>query len=244
MKDNQKRELVTKNPFLIQRCELEYDPLKLRYDYMGSSEFECGYQAKALREMFTGTLVVENCSVNIFGKKVSFWMIACNDFDFAAYHNVINGLAEKKWSLQEPTYLDLVLKKKLGIVSHEEAERWSFVDRIVAWFDFHNQVLFAHDEAVTRLLLKALLQIKEKWLTPDPPKIVKFKRDLERVKAILKRSGKEWFSLDRVEDCGKDGVRVWLNPYEQQIHDWGWFTLQDLRDWAHNKGPIMKRVAQ
>jgi len=32
----------------------------------------------------------------------------------------------------------------------------------------------------------------------------------------------------------------WLNPMEQKIHNYGWFTVEDLLLWAENKGPIPK----
>ena len=47
--------LKNARPTLIQRCEFDGDTL--RYDYMGSTEFEVGNQAKCLKEMFKEELV-------------------------------------------------------------------------------------------------------------------------------------------------------------------------------------------
>ncbi|OGZ09911.1 MAG: hypothetical protein A3D65_00085 [Candidatus Lloydbacteria bacterium RIFCSPHIGHO2_02_FULL_50_13] len=48
-------------PWLIQRCKLEDG--KFSYDYMVSSEFECGDQAKALKTLFKGKVALAETSV-------------------------------------------------------------------------------------------------------------------------------------------------------------------------------------
>ena len=34
-------------------------------------------------------------------------------------------------------------------------------------------------------------------------------------------------------------VMFFLNPMEQEIYHSGWFTVEQLREWAENKGPVM-----
>jgi hypothetical protein len=36
----------------------------------------------------------------------------------------------------------------------------------------------------------------------------------------------------------------WLNPREQDIHNYGWFTVEELKQWAENKGPVMMTKKQ
>lgn len=57
---------------------------------------------------------------------------------------------------------------------------------------------------------------------------------------LLREAGKDWYSLSRC--CrGEDGVlRVWLNPAEQRKYNFGWFTIDELREWAEGKGPIVR----
>jgi hypothetical protein len=56
---------------------------------------------------------------------------------------------------------------------------------------------------------------------------------------ILRKAGKGYFACS--PSILKDGkIRFWLNPYEQDRNNFGWYTLRDLRLWAQNKGPIPK----
>ena len=65
----------------------------------------------------------------------------------------------------------------------------------------------------------------------------------------LKKAGKRYYALSpRWADLisTRDGdvktahkVMFWLNPMEQEIHNAGWFTVEQLDEWAQNKGPVM-----
>lgn len=62
----------------------------------------------------------------------------------------------------------------------------------------------------------------------------------------LEKSGKRWFALSPRWSKGfdvktKHSVVFWLNPCEQQIHNFGWFTVEDLELWADSKGPCMTK---
>jgi hypothetical protein len=35
-------------------------------------------------------------------------------------------------------------------------------------------------------------------------------------------------------------VMFFLNPYDQHNHNFGWFTVEELRDWMQGKGPVFK----
>lgn len=60
-----------------------------------------------------------------------------------------------------------------------------------------------------------------------------------KIKKILDRAGKKYFALSpRWKDENKKEVIFWLNPYYQDIDNFGWFTVDDLKDWAKGKGKI------
>lgn len=56
----------------------------------------------------------------------------------------------------------------------------------------------------------------------------------------LRQAGCRWFALSpRWADETEQSLVFWLNPYEQQDHHAGWFTPEDLRQWAKGYGPVM-----
>ena len=58
----------------------------------------------------------------------------------------------------------------------------------------------------------------------------------------LRDSGKNWFALSprwkNKSDKSAYEVTFWLNPTEQDRNNYGQFTVEDLRLWIDNKGPI------
>lgn len=68
------------------------------------------------------------------------------------------------------------------------------------------------------------------------------------IEQLLKASGKRWFALSprwasnmRNEVKSEYPVVFWLNPMEQDRNNFGWYTVEDLKLWAQNRGPIPKR---
>lgn len=65
------------------------------------------------------------------------------------------------------------------------------------------------------------------------------------VEAILRKAGKRWFALSpRWKNWPNGEVVFWLNPMEQDRHNYGWFSPEDLLAWAEDKGPIPMTAAQ
>ena len=63
----------------------------------------------------------------------------------------------------------------------------------------------------------------------------------EKIKSKLRKSGKDWYSLDTINEF--DGEwHIWLNPKEQHKYNYGWYTIEDLSDWLNDKGKIMKTI--
>lgn len=68
--------------------------------------------------------------------------------------------------------------------------------------------------------------------------------DASGIEEILKKAGKRYFALSPRRDNSKEaGIVMWLNPMEQDKHNYGWFDLNELRQWAKDEGPIpMKKT--
>jgi hypothetical protein len=63
-------------------------------------------------------------------------------------------------------------------------------------------------------------------------------RLLEEVKMVLRDQRKEWHSLESWQ--WMDGeVRFWLNPRDQELYNSGWYTIDQLIEWSHNRGAVM-----
>jgi hypothetical protein len=58
-----------------------------------------------------------------------------------------------------------------------------------------------------------------------------------RIEELLLKAGKKFLSL-RPRRQPDGGLQFWLNPYDQDKTNFGWFTLDDLKAWAEDKGPI------
>lgn len=56
-----------------------------------------------------------------------------------------------------------------------------------------------------------------------------------------KRAGKAYFALSPGwKDKSEKEIHFWLNPYEQDKYNAGWYSLTELRQWFKNEGPIIK----
>lgn len=73
--------------------------------------------------------------------------------------------------------------------------------------------------------------------------------DATGIKAKLKENGRGFYALsprwisDIKKAKSKYDVVYWLNPAEQQKYNFGWFTVEDLEQWAEGTGPIMMEKA-
>src|SRR3989344_2427784 len=229
--------LKNARPTLIQRCEFDGDTL--RYDYMGSTEFEVGNQAKCLKEMFKEELVKRITGTEWRGKKLVFRLVAPRSFDFDSYKPVLQGLVNNEWRLQESLYMDKALTA--FFLPPARGREGCALYKVDAWFDFVNGVFFTYTKDKAKKLIHLLEDVKAKWAKPaepDSPEVAKLEAGLEELKPRLWRAGKDWFSLNLVRVLG--GVpKVWLNPMEQNKYDNGWFTLAELEEWLHDRGPVM-----
>lgn len=83
-------------------------------------------------------------------------------------------------------------------------------------------------------------KIKEKMRRDDASDYRLMKAMAETgIEKILKAAGKRYYVLSPSwKDDKETEIRFLLNPCEQKENNYGWFSLQDLKDWAEGKGPI------
>ncbi|AJF60934.1 TPA: hypothetical protein HA239_03170 [Candidatus Woesearchaeota archaeon] len=59
---------------------------------------------------------------------------------------------------------------------------------------------------------------------------------------LLEKGGKEYFALS-IRGLGENGKpRWWLYPEQQDRYEAGWYSTEDLKLWAKNKGPVMREA--
>ena len=77
----------------------------------------------------------------------------------------------------------------------------------------------------------------------DYQKLQKVAFKKTKIEKILKKAGKDYYALvPRWDNEEKTEVKYWLNPRDQENVNYGWFSLEDLKLWAKNKGPIPKTI--
>lgn len=223
-----RHELTTLTPKYIQRCEVSEESIV--YDYMGSSEFEVGDQAKSLKRIFASGITEYTVSVPYGEENIVFGLVAGKDFPSEKYGEVIKAIIDKSFYLKEPPYLDHAIDSAFNPYAFKIKDQ--FVRHPNAWLDFTNDVFFTIDADVAANLIPRLEQIKVKWETPEPEHIQKFKAETKEVEEALREKGIWLFFLGNYADI--DGTpHAWLNSGE----DYGWFTLEELRGWS-GKGKV------
>jgi len=64
----------------------------------------------------------------------------------------------------------------------------------------------------------------------------------EKLLKTLTKAGKQWYSLGKslAWDHRTGKLIVWLNPMEQGLYQAGWFGIEDLKEWAKDKGAVLR----
>lgn len=61
------------------------------------------------------------------------------------------------------------------------------------------------------------------------------------IEEVLKDAGKHYYALSPAwTDESQTAVRFYLNPREQKKFNFGWYTVDQLKAWANDAGPILK----
>lgn len=94
--------------------------------------------------------------------------------------------------------------------------------------------------AITSLLPK---EIDEGMTSSDLNyKALQKAKDDTGIEKILADAGKRYYALSpRWKDASKTEVVFWLNPMEQHLYNYGNFSVDDLKLWAKNLGPIIMK---
>lgn len=226
---------------LVQRCDIrpieDGGEIKIRYQYMGMSVFECGDQSKSLKRIFERGMAIHKVEAYFAyaEKNINIYLVAGKHFPLARYQPFVEDLINDNARTSEPTWM------KENIIKAKYPLEEKYHNQVDAWFDFENDVILILDIIQAQQVVSALSKIEKIWNTPDPPELKEFKKQLEKVKRKLKKAGMEWYSLDSVRQLDGE-YKVWLNPSEQQKHNCGWFNIKDLELWAKNKGQIVISV--
>lgn len=147
---------MLEKPWLVQRCEIRDG--RLRYDYMGSTEFEVGNQAKSIKRIFEKGVCLAQTNVFVGDKELRVHMIAAKGFPFAEYQYFLQRFAEGEFRLQESTYFDDAVKRAVGLTVDAP---WSLDTN--AWFDFKNDVLWTLNRVDCDALVVRLKELVLKW---------------------------------------------------------------------------------
>lgn len=83
---------------------------------------------------------------------------------------------------------------------------------------------------------------------------IKERAEATGIEKKLEAAGKRWFALrpgcllvsrrDGELVQTKYDVMFWLNPMDQHINNYGWFTVEELEQWAENRGPVVSPPPQ
>ena len=61
------------------------------------------------------------------------------------------------------------------------------------------------------------------------------------IEELLTKAGKRWYALSpRWANEEKTAVKFWLNPCEQDKYNAAWLTVEELAQWAEERGPVVK----
>jgi hypothetical protein len=65
--------------------------------------------------------------------------------------------------------------------------------------------------------------------------------DATGIEEYLKEHGKRYYALSpRWSNDEETEIHWYLNPMEQKLYNYGNFTLKELKEWAHDEGPVIK----
>jgi len=91
--------------------------------------------------------------------------------------------------------------------------------------------------------------VRDHWLESDRDRRALLEASAATgIEGRLKEAGRRFFALsprwaDKSDKDTKHPVMYWLNPMEQRENNAGWFSVEELEQWAEGKGPIIKETA-
>jgi hypothetical protein len=63
------------------------------------------------------------------------------------------------------------------------------------------------------------------------------------IEKILEKADCKYYALSpRWKDEDKKEVKFWLNPQEQDKYQYGWYSVNELKQWTKGEGPIVEKA--
>jgi len=84
-------------------------------------------------------------------------------------------------------------------------------------------------------------EFKQSMLEADEDaNLLEIEADKTGIPEILKKADKKYYGLSpRWADDEKKEIKFWLDPQEQHIYQYGVYSVDELKQWAKNEGPIV-----
>lgn len=151
--------------------------------------------------------------------------------ELSEYHDSLRGA----WSEQD-----------FAVVSSNEAEVKALKEifsqfarlNIVFTFGGARLSVFDNPGLVIAIADRLPKDVIEMWEKGDRERHeIRQEVDALGIEQLLKDRGKRYYALSPKRKL--DGsLHFWLNPQDQHKNNCGWFTVEDLREWAESKGHI------
>jgi hypothetical protein len=149
-------------PYLVQNCEIKNG--KLVYDYMGSTEYEIGRQAKSLNRIFKEGLYHRQTTVTVGEGTMIVYLICGKKFHADEYQLLLQRLADGELRLKEQITFEAAVRKEAKSRGFKVSNIGSdYCGSTTAWFDFENDVLWTLSEEETVKYFTKLKAIEQLW---------------------------------------------------------------------------------
>lgn len=117
-----------------------FNEKSIRYDYMGSAEFENGSIPKSWKRLSKSTLKTHeiNVTVNLF-KPLTLYVVTSDGFDMEKYEPFFQKMVDNKLQLKERSEVD----KAARVLAKVEKSKWPVSN---VWHDIESDVLFSFEK--------------------------------------------------------------------------------------------------
>lgn len=124
----------------------------------------------------------------------------------------------------------------------------AFLNKDIAFVNLRSNNLFSNNGLCIVEVSKFPKDAAEKLKKSDQDRLNLFKTAKKSgIEQFLRGHGKNWYALSpkwAAEFSGSKeteyDVVFWLNPTKQHKYVSGWYSIEELKLWAQNRGPVMK----
>jgi len=200
---------------------------------------------------------------DVYDEELRLFTVGDNTYLVFAYKNTIDWIQNPK--SQERRYSELTIRKDEQLATAWDEKNFGVIvdkthkallEEIYAAFQKKDIALCAggggiFDNPGISIVIASKIDEESKkiWKEGDEDYQRLLKADEETtIKKYLKEKKKEYFALSprwakdiKSETCKTQyPVVYWLNPMEQDKNNCGWYTVEDLKLWGEDKGPVIK----